>query len=251
VDTNNDGVADAIYAGDLKGNLWKFDVSSPNPALWKVAYANADGSNKRPLFIAKPTDASVNRLPITSAPEYRFHPLGGVVVNFATGKSIASSDFPDGSGNVHGIFGIWDKPIYSSAAYIADPTLLDNATTGLPRLRTQLAARTFTRITLNDADPTNGVVGQGYVTGAAMDWTNNKGWYINLPDTSEMVVSNPTMSQGLLATVSIAPAATSSNICFSGPSAYITFVDPITGLLNTGLFGTITVGGVTYIVASI
>jgi type IV pilus assembly protein PilY1 len=94
-------------------------------------------------------------------------------------------------------------------------------------------------------------VGQGYVTGAAMDWTNNKGWYINLPATSEMVVSNPTMSQGLLATVSIAPAGTSGNICFSGPNAYITFVDPITGLLNTGLFGTITVGGVTYIVASI
>jgi len=252
VDMNNDGVADYIYAGDLKGNLWKFDVSSPNPALWKVAYANTDGTNKRPLFIAKPTDASVDRLPITTAPEYRFHPLGGVVVNFATGKSIASSDFPNGvAGRVHGIFGIWDKPIYSSAAYIADPTLLDNTTTGLPRLRTQLAARTFTRVTLDDADPTNGVVGQGYVTGAAMDWTNNKGWYINLPDTSEMVVSNPTMSQGLLATVSIAPASVSSSVCFSGPTAYITFVDPITGLLNTGLFGTITIGGVTYPVASI
>lgn len=251
VDLNNDGVADYIYAGDLKGNLWKFDVSSNNPLQWKVAYANADGTNKRPLFIAKRNDSSTDRLPITSAPEYRFHPLGGVVVNFGTGKSVVNADFPDGSGRTHGIFGIWDKPLYSSAAYIADPTKLDDASTGLPRLRTQLAARTFTRITVDDADPTNGIVGQGYVTGAAMDWTTNKGWYINLPDTSEMVVSNPTITQGLLATVSIAPAATSANICFSGPVAYATFVDPITGLLSKDVFGTITIGGVTYSAASV
>jgi type IV pilus assembly protein PilY1 len=251
IDTNNDGVADYIYAGDLKGNLWKFDVSSSNQANWKVAYANADGTNKRPLFIAKQSDASALRLPITSAPEYRFHPLGGVVINFATGKSVVSSDFPDGSGRNHTIFGIWDNPLYSSAAYVTNPALLDNATTGLPRLRTQLTARTFNRITVEDSDPTNGIVGEGYVTGSAMDWTTKKGWYVTLPDTSEMVVSNPTITQGLLATVSIAPAATSADICFSGPVAYATFLDPITGLLDSNVFGTITIGGVTYRTASI
>lgn len=251
VDTNNDGVADFIYAGDLKGNLWKFDVSSTNQADWKVAYANADGTNKRPLFIAKRSDASLDRLPITSAPEYRFHPLGGIVINFATGKSVISADFPDGSGRTHGIFGIWDNPLYSSSSYVTNPSLLDDPTSGLPRLRTQLASRTFNRVTVDDADPTNGVVGQGYVTGAAMDWTTKKGWFINLPDTSEMVVSNPIITQGLLATVSIAPAATSASICFSGPVAYTTFVDPISGLLNTNVFGTITIGGVVYPAASI
>lgn len=250
VDTNNDGVADYIYAGDIKGNLWKFDVSSSNQANWKVAYANADGTNKRPLFIAKQSDASVLRLPITSAPEYRFHPLGGVVINFATGKSVVPSDFPDGSGRTHTIFGVWDNPVYSSASYVSNPALLDNATTGLPRLRTQLAARTFNRITVDDADPTNGVVGEGYVTGSAMDWTSKMGWYVSLPDTSEMVVSNPTITQGLLATVSIAPAATSASVCFSGPVAYATFLDPITGLLNSDVFGTIIIGGVTYYTAS-
>ena len=251
VDTNNDGVADYIYAGDIKGNLWKFDVSSSNQANWKVAYANTDGTNKRPLFIAKQSDISALRLPITSAPEYRFHPLGGVVINFATGKSIVPADFPDGSGRTHGIFGIWDKPVYASASYIANPALLDSTTTGLPRLRSQLATRTFNRVTIDDADPTNGVIGQGYVTGAAMDWTSKMGWFVSLTDNSEMVVTNPTITQGLLATVSIAPAATSANICFSGPVAYVTFLDPITGLLDSEVFGTITVGGTTYKTASI
>ena len=249
IDVNNDGVADYIYAGDLKGNLWKFDVSSSNHANWKVAYANTDGTNKRPLYSAKSTDGTT-ALPITTAPEYRFHPLGGVVISFATGKAIIESDFPDTTGRTHTIFGIWDNPLYSSAAYVADPTKLDDATTGLPRLRTKLTARTFNRITLDDSDPTNGVVGDGYVTGSAIDWSNSKGWYITLPATSEMVVSNPVITQGLLATVSIVPSAASADACFKGPAAYVTFVDPITGLLPKQVLGTITINGVKYSVAS-
>jgi len=249
IDVNNDGVADYIYAGDLKGNLWKFDVSSSNHVNWKVAYANTDGTNKRPLYSAKSTDGTT-ALPITTAPEYRFHPLGGVVISFATGKSIIESDFPDTTGRTHTIFGVWDNPLYSSAAYVADPSKLDDATTGLPRLRTKLAARTFNRITLDDTDPTNGVVGDGYITGDAIDWTNSKGWYITLPATSEMVISNPVITQGLLATVSIAPAVASADACFKGPAAYVTFVDPISGLLPKPVFGTITVNGNKYSVAS-
>lgn len=249
IDVNNDGVADYIYAGDLKGNLWKFDVSSSNHSNWKVAYANADGSNKRPLYIAKSADGTTT-LPITTAPEYRFHPLGGVVISFATGKAIIESDFPDTSGRTHTIFGIWDNPLYSSAAYIANPALLDDATSGLPRLRTNLAARTFNRISLDDSDPTNGVVGDGYITGDAIDWTTKKGWYITLPAASEMVVSNPIITQGLLSVVSIAPSVAGAEACFKGPVAYVTFIDPISGLLNKQVFDTITIGGVKYLVAS-
>lgn len=249
IDVNNDGIADFIYAGDLKGNLWKFDVSSSNHANWKVAYANSDGTNKRPLYSAKSSNGTT-ALPITTAPEYRFHPLGGVVISFATGKAIIESDFPDSSGRTHTVFGIWDNPIYSSSAYIANPALLDDAVAGLPRLRTNLVSRTFNRITLDDTDPTNGIVGDGYITGGTIDWTNNKGWYITLPATSEMVVSNPVITQGLLSVVSIAPSAASAEVCFKGPAAYVTFVDPISGLLNKDVFGTITISGVKYSVAS-
>ena len=44
VDTNNDKMVDAIYAGDLLGNMWKFDVSSSTNANWKVAYGNRSAS---------------------------------------------------------------------------------------------------------------------------------------------------------------------------------------------------------------
>lgn len=245
IDTNNDGVADYIYAGDLKGNVWKFDVSSKNPTDWKVAYSG------RPLFITKASDGTT-RLPITTAPEYRFHPLGGVVINVATGKSIIESDFPDTSGKINAVFGIWDKPLYSSQAYIDTPTLLDHATNGLPRTRSQLTARTFNRITLADADPTNGEVGQGYITGATIgDWSLTKGWYFEWPATGEMTVSNPTIAQGALFIVSITPGDASANACFKGPAAFVTVVNPITGLLDSSVFGSITIGSSGYRIASL
>jgi hypothetical protein len=96
VDTNADGLADAIYAGDLKGNLWKFDVSGATPASWGVAF------HGRPLFKARAVDGSASSYqPISAAPEFSFHPKGGVLVSFATGKALSSSDFPDTSGRPH------------------------------------------------------------------------------------------------------------------------------------------------------
>ncbi|QDL54234.1 pilus assembly protein [Rhodoferax aquaticus] len=46
VDTNGDGLVDLIYAGDLKGNLWKFDVSSEDSSKWTIS------NDGKPLFIA-------------------------------------------------------------------------------------------------------------------------------------------------------------------------------------------------------
>ena len=46
MDTDGDGLADTIYAGDLKGNLWKFDVSDTNPSNWREPYG-------KPLYSAK------------------------------------------------------------------------------------------------------------------------------------------------------------------------------------------------------
>ena len=40
VDLDRDFFTDLIYAGDLQGNLWKFDVSSPFPGNWGSAYRN-------------------------------------------------------------------------------------------------------------------------------------------------------------------------------------------------------------------
>jgi type IV pilus assembly protein PilY1 len=224
VDTNGDGVADIIYAGDLKGNLWKFDVSSKDVSKWALAYLD------RPLFKAHAVDGSASSYqPITSAPTFSFHPNGGILVSFGTGKALSSTDFPDASGRKFSIYGIWDKSTFATM----DATALDNTSTGLPRLRTQLVLRTLNRESS----------GNGYVSGGAINWSTKFGWYIDLPITSEMVVSNvQTVTPKLLAAVSIAPT-TGAASCGNSPDAYVTFINPITGLLTESIFGEMTVVG--------
>ena len=45
-DTNGDGKVDFVYAGDLGGHVWKFDLSGATVASWVVAYGGD------PLFSA-------------------------------------------------------------------------------------------------------------------------------------------------------------------------------------------------------
>ncbi|MEO8121277.1 MAG: PilC/PilY family type IV pilus protein, partial [Rhodoferax sp.] len=120
VDLDNSGTADMVYAGDLKGNLWKFDVSSTSASNWAVAYSN------KPLFTAKDGSAT---LAITTAPEITYPPFDGLIINFATGNSFQSGDFPQTT-VTQKVFGIWDRPDFASLTGRSLPTDL---TTLVPR----------------------------------------------------------------------------------------------------------------------
>ncbi len=99
VDFNNDGRVDYAYAGDLKGNLWKFDLTDTDPANWKVAYSLTDGT---------PLPLISTGQPITSAPDVMFHCTEnhGYMVLFGTGKFLGETDRSDVSKQT--IYGIWD-----------------------------------------------------------------------------------------------------------------------------------------------
>ncbi|XRD90922.1 pilus assembly protein PilY [Dyella nitratireducens] len=52
VDLDGDHIADYVYAGDAYGNIWRFDLTSSNPANWGVSsYGN---SSATPLFTTPP-----------------------------------------------------------------------------------------------------------------------------------------------------------------------------------------------------
>jgi type IV pilus assembly protein PilY1 len=89
---------DFVYAGDLKGNLWKFDLRNADPNKWEVAYS--DGDTPKPLFQAPGQ-------PITAAPDVMYHcDKDGYMVIFGTGKYLGKNDSTDTSQQT--IFGIWD-----------------------------------------------------------------------------------------------------------------------------------------------
>ncbi len=91
VDNNSDGIADYIYAGDLFGNMWVFDISSDDTDDWEIKKTNG-----APLFTAiSPTSENGVYMsqPITTRPSVVRHPDGvGVLVAFGTGKYIESDD---------------------------------------------------------------------------------------------------------------------------------------------------------------
>lgn len=84
IDFNGDGKADVAYAGDLLGQLWKFDLSQADASQWKVAMAG------RPLFVA--TDANGLRQPLLAAPNWMPHPYGGVMLAFGSGRQLTVAD---------------------------------------------------------------------------------------------------------------------------------------------------------------
>ncbi|MDO9313457.1 MAG: PilC/PilY family type IV pilus protein [Burkholderiaceae bacterium] len=238
VDVNNDRKADYIYAGDLKGNLWRFDVSSNNSADWKVSYKALDSAEGKPLFTAK--DAADNPLPITGAPEFRFARMGGVVVSVVTGLSLSSGDFPNTT-RTHGMFGIWDNPAFS----LIDTNVAMEA--ALPRTLDQLAER----VLHNTADNKS-----RYLTGDPVNWQEDRGWYLFFNVSSEMGLNNLTIANDQLVTVTVSPApeklGLDTDACSDTPVARLLAVDPITGLPSE-LLGTYTdpVTLATYSLASI
>lgn len=91
-----------VYAGDLQGNLWKFDLSASNSNSWDVAFI--ESNVKYPLFSAR--NDSGEEQPITSSPEIKALDEGGYMILFGTGKYVSSSDVSDLS--VQSVYGIRD-----------------------------------------------------------------------------------------------------------------------------------------------
>jgi outer membrane protein assembly factor BamB len=89
-----DGYADTAYAGDLNGNLWKFDINNGS-----VAFGGA------PLF--QTAISGGVRQAITTAPDVGHHPKGGVMVYAGTGRLFSTLDAADES--TQAVYGIWDN----------------------------------------------------------------------------------------------------------------------------------------------
>ncbi len=97
-----DGTADAIYAGDLLGNVWRLDVTAPS------------GTYPAPVQLAQLTNAAGAAVPITVRPLVVVHPRLNVrYVTVGTGKLLDTPDISsaqeqvfvaikDGNGNAFG-----------------------------------------------------------------------------------------------------------------------------------------------------
>ena len=99
IDADSNGTTDFVYAGDLYGNIWKFDLRSASPASWTTAFSGL------PLFTAK--DASGNAQPITGGITVLPSQFGGFQVFFGTGSFMTNTDAA--STATQTLYGILDR----------------------------------------------------------------------------------------------------------------------------------------------
>lgn len=105
VDVDLDRRIDYAYAGDLQGNLWKFDLTAAEPEHWGVAYTGGVGAQPLPLFQA--TGRSITGRPDVMALKPVCNPdARGVMVIFGTG---AHPGYGSNRTQPNAIFGIRDS----------------------------------------------------------------------------------------------------------------------------------------------
>ncbi|MBF0117744.1 MAG: hypothetical protein HQK79_02850 [Desulfobacterales bacterium] len=228
VDVDNDGILDYAYAGDLKGNMWKFDLTSSDSNNWVVAY-NSSGTPK-PLFQA--TSQS-----ITSKPDVMKHCMrDGYIVVFGTGKFFADSDRSDMSQQT--IYGIWDYgDDADNSEYLGTIT---NRTTGA--LSSPIGV-SLLKQSVVDSRTTSGHDIRT-LTAAATDWPTTAdstssqdpnpslyaGWFFDFPNTGdwqgERVIKDVMIREGIAYIISFTP---NNSPCAGGGNSFVYLMDACTG----------------------
>ena len=185
-----DNTADYVYGGDLKGNLWRFDLTGNNTNGWNVS-----------KFATLKDSAGVLQ-PVTTAPELTLV-TNTRMVFVGTGEYLGGSDIPGATGantsssQTQTMYGLRD-----ALAALADPLR--------PVLQQQTITTSGTTRTLSNN---------------AVDSTK-KGWFIDLPSTGERLTTDPALAQSALVFTTNIP---SSTVCQPGGSSWEYFINVKTG----------------------
>jgi len=170
-DLDGNGTIDRVYAGDLKGQMWAFDLSDTNSGAWETAGATL-------LFTTK------GGQPITTKPTLAKHPTisddvsnaPNVMVFFGSGQYLTDADKT--STNANYFYGVWDK---------GDGSLVDG----------DLVEQTY--------DPN---FSERVLTRNLVDYLTGKyGWFFALPDSGERSVTNPVVRGNLVFFNSFVPVS--------------------------------------------
>jgi type IV pilus assembly protein PilY1 len=169
IDDNRDFIADFIYAGDLQGNLWKFDVSSTSTSAWGV---DLGGS---PLYTAKNTDG--NPQAITIKPSLAVNPADGSnIILIGTGRYfVTGDDAIPAEPTVDTFYGILDADVAVSSVGARSMPDGDELTVG-PSTILQAQEIVFELTdTFDGVENSVRVISQNPV-----DYTTQHGWYLDL-----------------------------------------------------------------------
>lgn len=217
----------AAYAGDLQGNLWRFDFTSgADTASWKVGFGGS------PLFKAR--DSAGRAQPFTAAPVVVKHPQQGYMVLAGTGRLIDEADASDT--HTQSFYGLWDSTAAGKASAALSPFYAASQTAGPAPYRSVLASQTI--------DTSNVVVGtdagvansERYfkVSSNSVDWNTQLGWYMDLTNASgQRVTYTPQTILNYVYFSTIVPALPAGQCEYNTGTGYNFIVNAVTGAAPT------------------
>jgi outer membrane protein assembly factor BamB len=177
VDINGNGRADYIHAGDLAGNLWRFDLANNT-----VVRLFSAGASK----------------PITVEPDVTRHSTGsGLIVYVGTGSLLSAQDVTNR--DTQTVYGIWDR--------FDCQTLSSTGCVDPSRLITQtLVTETHTWMTGDDQSEDREV--RIDATRNLPTWSGEEahlGWQVDLPGSGERLIGRPQIRSARLQFVTTNP----------------------------------------------
>jgi len=203
VDTDNDGLVDVLYAGDLQGNLWRLEAKGNQG----FAANNSDS------LLYRAMENSTTPQPITTRPEVGYHPTkaSGRMVYFGTGKYYQSIDGDPNASGVQTMYGIYDDDSQSTITSVTNHTLSN--------ILQRQTVTTQTSSTFGSETHDVRVLSDTAVNWySASNTSGQHGWYLDLPDTGEKMVANPILRGGRLIFVTTIPSLAS---CDAGGDSWL------------------------------
>lgn len=238
VDMDGDHITDYVYAGDVDGNVWRFDLTGDTPSSWGVTTAPGT-STPMPLF-KTPTGQ-----PITSAVQPAFVTNNStnqtqMMLLFGTGQKfpITNSSPTTYASGTQSFYGVWDWDMTSWNAYnqtqfeSLTPTQ-ESSALGTGGSSATINAGYLVQQSVGIVTNSDGTTSRTIGTANPICWAgttscpNNNdqfGWYLDLPgqsaaygqSTYEQVVYSPAIVGSAVVFNSVLPGIDSPLICTAG-----------------------------------
>lgn len=221
VDLDNDNIVDYVYAGDVAGHLWRFDLTSGNPASW-AAMAT-------PLFTTPGGQPITTKVVAASTPARSGPPR--IMIDLGTGSASPFSNTGPQTyaAGVQSLYGIWDSNMGGLGGWNAKGSTQYASLPGLQAFTAaNLQSQTITTTGNTRAVTNNPVCWQGSTDCA--NGNNQFGWVVALPGGSEQIIFSPILEVGLFIVNTLIPATNSPLQCSSSlPSGFTMAISPTTG----------------------
>jgi type IV pilus assembly protein PilY1 len=224
VDLDGDHITDYVYAGDLQGNLWRFDLTSATESNWAVTTG--------PVF-KTPAGQPITTAVVAASGSPAVGMQQQLMLLFGTGQKIPLTNtnpatYATGTQSLYGVWD-WNMAAWNTLSPNTQYASMAGAATGLSGNYTEQQANLVPQVvTINATTQDRDIASNASIcwpslsgcTGAAKRF----GWYLNLPGVQEQIIFNPELVSQALTVNSIVPAPNVPTSCAALVDNGITYV---------------------------